>query len=139
MPLASGAAEIRSRTVNRMMLRLPGGTSTPALAGAMRNPPSNAAPAAAVADAPRNRRRLIVCSLLIALLSSCGGDRVLELAHPLAQRPARGRQPLRSEDQQRDHEDDDQLSGSDVRHGAPPVPVMAVAGGATARTLTTLR
>src|SRR5215212_374254 len=65
MPESSGAAPIRSRTVYRMMLRLPGGTSTPALALSRRRPPRIPAPAAVPATAPRNLRRFMLSSRLI--------------------------------------------------------------------------
>src|SRR4029079_574021 len=40
------------------------------------------------------------------------GDRVLELAHPVPQRLAHFRQPLAAEEQQRDHEEQDDVPGS---------------------------
>src|SRR5687768_4868190 len=57
---------MRSRTVYRMMLRLPGGTSTPCPPDAVSSlrPPRIPAPAAVPAAAPRNRRRFMLSSRL---------------------------------------------------------------------------
>ena len=49
------------------------------------------------------RRQLGARGLVVA------GDRVLELAHPLAERPPHLRQPFRAEDEQHDEENEQQL------------------------------
>src|SRR5262249_5127533 len=43
-------------------------------------------------------------------------DRVLELAHALAERPSHFREPLGAEHEQGDDQDDDETSDTDLRH-----------------------
>src|SRR3954447_1632305 len=52
-----------------------------------------------------------LAALVVAVLAR---DRVLELAHAVAELLAQPRQALGAEDEQHDHQHDDQLSGSDA-------------------------
>src|SRR4051812_1734146 len=60
--------------------------------------------------------------LAIVVVVVLAADRLLELAHPAAERAAHLGQPLRAEDQQRGEQDDEQLGDSDSkRHEASRV------------------
>src|SRR5205814_807669 len=55
---------------------------------------------------------------LVVVLEAHAADGVLELAHALAERPADLREALRSEEEQREQEQQDDLAWADVRHGS---------------------
>src|SRR3954447_13730686 len=57
--------------------------------------------------------RLLLVVIIVVLVA---GQRVLELAHPRAERLAEIRQALGAEDHERDHEHDCELEWSDVWH-----------------------
>src|SRR4051794_30380065 len=55
------------------------------------------------------------------LAIAAAGERVLELAHPLADRAAGVGQPLGAEHHEGDDQHDDELHGSDSRHADQPL------------------
>src|SRR3954464_11852211 len=71
---------------------------------------------------PRGYRPLVVCLLaldrgtLVVVAIGFAGERVLELAHALAEGLAHLGQLLRAQHDQGDGEDDDELHRADVRH-----------------------
>src|SRR5262249_17792593 len=63
------------------------------------------------------RAALAVLVVVVLVLAT---DRVLELAHPRTELLAQAGQALGPEDQEHDHQNDDQLHGSDVGHRSLP-------------------
>src|SRR4051794_31533732 len=63
---------------------------------------------------------LVPVELAVAVAVAVAAQRVLELAHALADRAAGVGQLLRAEHDQRDREDEDELHGADVRHAVSP-------------------
>src|SRR4051812_8661028 len=64
-----------------------------------------------------------VALVLVVVLALVARDRVLELPHAGADRPAHLGQALRTEDDQGDDEDDHELHRPDIRHAATIAPV----------------
>src|SRR6266571_8567380 len=80
-----------------------------------------------VGRAGRDRRLLLLLGRReLGGVVVLAGDRILELAHPLAQRAPHLRQPLRPEDEEHDEEEDENLPDTDAeRHGLRVAPRLA--------------